>query len=146
MSRRAAAIGLIAGLTLSSCGSGTSDQAVPDRTYHVKLAAMPGAFFPMAPHGSTEATIRVVGARREICWTFGRPSGFTDPTRAEIRLGGPGEYGSLEVALGSRYSPTGCSRQVAARALRAIVTSPQGSYVEIDSWRFPSIGAVRAQL
>jgi hypothetical protein len=107
---------------------------------------MPGAFFPMAPRGSAEATIRVVGARREICWTFGRPSGFTDPTRAEIRLGGPGEYGSLEVALGSRYSPTGCSRQVAARVLGAIVASPQGSYVEIDSRRFPSIGAVRAQL
>lgn len=45
-------------LAISSCGSGG---AVPDRDYRVRLAAMPGAFLPMATSGAAESRIRIEG-------------------------------------------------------------------------------------
>lgn len=119
---------------------------MPNRSYSVALAGMPGAFIPMSPHGSAKGAIRVVGASNEICWSFSRLSGISDPTSAEIRAGIRGEYGSVEVQLGGHYSPSGCTGPLSSLRLAALVASPEGSYVEIDTRRYPTVGAVRAQL
>lgn len=143
---RAVATPLATALVVAACGSGGSGQSVPDRTYSVALAGMPGAFIAMSPHGSAKATIRIVGATREICWTFGQLVGLSDPTSAEIRAGIRGEYGSVEVQLGQHYSPSGCTAPISSLRLGALGASPEANYVEIDTRRYPTIGAVRAQL
>jgi hypothetical protein len=140
------AIALIALIVVVGCGSSRSVEPFPSRSYEIALVGIPGAFAPMAPHGSASATIRFVGSARQVCWSFRDLRGVSDPTSAAIRLGVAGEYGSVLITLGPRYSSGGCTGPVTGTLVNAIVASPAGYYVEIDSRRYSADGAIRAQL
>lgn len=52
----------------------------------------------------------------------------------------------MEVALGSSYNASGCTSALPTTQLKMIEAAPAASYVEIDSRRYDTIGAIRAQL
>jgi hypothetical protein len=136
------AVAAAAALAVGACGAAK----FPERDYRVVLRGVPGAFVPMAPHAHATATVRVLFDQREVCWSFASMSGVADPTRAEIHAGAAGSYGSTEVVLGPHFASSGCTTHVPVAQLNLVLTRPDQSYVEVDSRRYPSIGAIRAQL
>jgi hypothetical protein len=143
----AAAISIIlAAVWLPACGAGSDNPSVSNRTFELGLSGVRGAFVPMSPHGSAKATIRVLGHGDRVCWSFRALEGVTAPTHAEIRLGSAGQYGSVVVALGSRYAASGCTGSLSATALAGLVANPLTYYLEVDTADYPVGGAIRTQL
>jgi len=125
--------------SLAGCGSTAS------MSFVVVLRGAPIGYYKLDARGSASATIDVAKGAREVCWRFSRLAGVPDPAVATIDIGEPDAYGSVEVALGSRFSAGGCTTHVARSRLAAIVHDPGGYYVAIATRAYPVV-AVRSQL
>jgi hypothetical protein len=149
-------------LLLAGCGSGltahpapattsnaattpTTQQAEPASTpsgptrstsvFHVVLSGTP-THHHRPPSG--KATIQILAARGEVCWTFTGVAGIPHPAGAIVGIAStlPSHVGwspgSPFMALGSHYAPRGCVRAVASAAGQ-LQSVPADYYVGIAS-------------
>jgi hypothetical protein len=138
---QAAVVLVLVAVVAGGCGSG-GGATVPSRTWHVLLKSIPEMSGRRA--GGT-ATIRLLADRR-ICWSFGVLDGVSHPTRAHINAGTPDAYGSVVVPLGASYTADGCTKGIDSSLATQIAFSAAAFYVDVENTRYPSIGALRAQL
>lgn len=118
--------------------------AVPSRTYTLKLTGK-GEKPSEAPKGSAAAVISVRGKSLQVCWRFSNLRGFGSPTSAHLYRGGVGTSGKIVVPFATpKFRSQGCAHATAG-LLKAIVKTPHGYYVSIQSAKYPR-GAVRSQL
>jgi hypothetical protein len=114
----------------------------PTRTYKVKLSGsleVPKG----APHGGGTATLKIGGAKNQVCWTF-HLTGIPSPLVSHIHKGAAGVAGPIVIPLGGRFKASGCT--TAGRSLIAqIEAAPSKYYVNVHNGPFPN-GAARAQL
>jgi hypothetical protein len=127
--------------------AGWTGETGPNVAY--PLLKLTSAGFSSAQHASALVTIRVIGSKRQICWSFSKLVGVAHPTTAGLRGGSPGTptggTGSVEISLGTHYSPQGCTPPIAGAGLQSIVNNSAHTYVTVDSRKYPS-GAIFAQL
>jgi hypothetical protein len=98
------------------------------------------------PDGAGSATVTVDPAKRQLCYEV-TVSEIDPPTMAHIHRGAAGAGGPPVVALSAPKDgiAKGCSPELDAATLRAIIANPAAYYVNVHTSSYRA-GALRGQL
>lgn len=102
---------------------------------------------PGDPDGHGSATITLDPETGEACWEL-TAEGIEPVAQSHIHVGGAGESGDVAVPLdvdGFEGTSEGCTPDVEADLLQAIIDEPAGYYVNLHTADFQA-GAIRGQL
>lgn len=129
--------------------SGSTDVVVPEgadeqggRPIEVSMTGAAERPGPGDPDGSGTARFSLNPGQNQICWEL-EWSNIEDPVAAHIHVAPATDPGPVVVPLSPIAS--GCSDSVDRDLIRAILTNPEGYYVNVHTPSFPA-GAIRAQL
>jgi hypothetical protein len=112
----------------------------PER--HVFAARLVGRSRPNAPLRTAHATITLTGL--DLCWSFSRLTRVGTPLRAVIQASPANGLSAPSIALGSRYSKTGCTKLTNA-VVEPLLTTPRRFQIILYTQRYKR-GAARGQL
>ena len=97
--------------------------------------------------GTGTAKLTLDPAAGTACWDI-TVTNIAAVTQSHIHIGAAGASGDVVVPLdvdGFTGSSTGCTQNVAANTLQAVIDGPAGYYVNVHNADFPG-GAIRGQL
>ena len=134
-------LGLLASLALSGV------VAAAETTLSATLAGVTEGENPGNPDGSGTATITLDPDTGEACWDLSS-EGIGAVLQSHIHIGAAGESGDVLIPLdvdGFDGTSEGCTSDVAAADIQAVIDDPAGYYVNLHTEDFPA-GAIRGQL
>jgi len=134
-------LGLIASLALSGV------VAAAETTLTATLAGVTEGENPGDPDGSGTASIVLDPETGEACWDLSS-EGIGAVLQSHIHIGAAGESGDVLIPLdvdGFDGTSEGCTSDVAAADIQAVIDDPAGYYVNLHTEDFPA-GAIRGQL
>ena len=134
-------LGLVASLALSGM------VAAAETTLTATLAGVTEGDNPGDPDGSGTASIVIDPAAGTACWDLSA-TGIEPVTQSHIHVGAAGASGDVVVPLdvdGFEGTSEGCTSDVDAAVLQAVLDNPAGHYVNLHTADFPP-GAIRGQL
>jgi hypothetical protein len=134
-------LGLVAALALAGV------VAAAETTLTATLAGVTEGDNPGDPDGTGTASIVIDPAAGTACWNL-TATGINPVTQSHIHVGAAGVSGGVVVALdvdGFEGSSEGCTSNVDAAVLEAVLANPAGHYVNLHTSDFQA-GAIRGQL
>jgi hypothetical protein len=134
-------LGLIASLALSGV------VAAAETTLTATLAGVTEGENPGNPDGSGAATITLDPDTGEACWDLSSED-IGPVLQSHIHVGAAGASGDVLIPLdvdGFDGTSEGCTSDVAAADIQAVIDDPAGYYVNLHTEDFPA-GAIRGQL
>ncbi|MGH2418479.1 MAG: CHRD domain-containing protein [Candidatus Limnocylindria bacterium] len=134
-------LGLLASLALSGA------VVAAETTLTATLAGVTEGENPGNPDGSGTASVVLDPATGEACWEL-MSDGIGAVTQSHIHVGAAGASGGVVVPLdvdGFDGTSEGCTSDVDAAVLQAVIDNPAGHYVNLHTEDFPA-GAIRGQL
>ena len=137
----AVTLGLVASLALAGV------VVAAETTLTAELAGVTEGANPGNPDGSGTASVTLDPETGEACWNL-TAEGIGPVLQSHIHVGGEGVAGDVVVPLdvdGFEDSSEGCTSDVEADVLQAVIDDPAGHYVNLHTEDFPA-GAIRGQL
>jgi len=137
----AVTLGLVASLTLAGVVQAAETTLTAD------LAGVTEGENPGNPDGSGSASVVLDPETGEACWELSAED-IGPVLQSHIHVGAAGVSGGVEVPLdvdGFDGTSEGCTEDVEADVLQAIIDEPAGYYVNLHTEDFPA-GAIRGQL
>lgn len=137
----AVTLGLVASLAVVGVVMGA------ETTLTAELAGVTEGANPGNPDGSGTASVTLDPETGEACWNL-MAEGIGPVLQSHIHVGGAGVAGDVVVPLdtdGFEDSSEGCTEDVEADVLQAVIDDPAGHYVNLHTDDFPA-GAIRGQL
>ena len=134
-------LGLVASLALAGVVT-----AAPT-TLTATLAGVTEGDNPGDPDGTGTASVVLDPAAGTACWNLSA-TGIEPVTQSHIHVGAAGVSGDVVVPLdvdGFEGTSEGCTMDVDAAVLQAVLDDPAGHYVNLHTADFPP-GAIRGQL
>jgi hypothetical protein len=134
-------LGLVASLALAGVVT-----AAPT-TLTATLAGVTEGDNPGDPDGTGTASVVLDPAAGTACWNLSA-TGIEPVTQSHIHVGAAGVSGDVVVPLdvdGFEGTSEGCTMDVDAAVLQAVIDNPAGHYVNLHTADFPP-GAIRGQL
>jgi hypothetical protein len=134
-------LGLLASLALSGV------VVAAPTTLTATLAGVTEGENPGNPDGSGTASVVLDPDTGEACWEL-MAEGIGPVTQSHIHVGAAGVSGGVVVPLdvdGFDGTSEGCTSDVDAAVLQAVIDAPAGHYVNLHTDDFPA-GAIRGQL
>ncbi len=134
-------LGLLASLALSGV------VVAAPTTLTATLAGVTEGENPGNPDGSGTASVVLDPDTGEACWEL-MAEGIGPVTQSHIHVGAAGVSGGVVVPLdvdGFDGTSEGCTSDVDAAVLQAVIDDPAGHYVNLHTEDFPA-GAIRGQL
>ena len=134
-------LGLVASLTLAGVVQAAETTLTAD------LAGVTEGDNPGNPDGSGSATVVLDPETGEACWEL-MADGIGAVLQSHIHVGAEGVSGDVVVPLdvdGFDGTSEGCTSDVDADVLQAVIDDPAGHYVNLHTEDFPA-GAIRGQL
>jgi hypothetical protein len=134
-------LGLLASLALSGV------VVAAPTTLTATLAGVTEGENPGNPDGSGTASVVLDPETGEACWEL-MAEGIGPVTQSHIHVGAEGVSGDVVVPLdvdGFDGTSEGCTSDVDAAVLQAVIDDPAGHYVNLHTEDFPA-GAIRGQL
>jgi hypothetical protein len=134
-------LGLVASLALAGM------VAAAETTLTATLAGASEVGNPGDPDGTGTASIVIDPAAGTACWNLSA-TGIEPVTQSHIHVGAADVSGDVVVPLdvdGFEGTSEGCTSNVDAAVLQAVLDNPAGHYVNLHTADFPP-GAVRGQL
>jgi len=137
----AVTLGLLASLALAGGVLGAPT------TLTAELAGAAEDDNPGDEDGTGSASVTLDPETGEACWNL-TAEGIEPVAQSHIHIGGEGESGDVAVPLdvdGFEGTSEGCTSDVDAQVLQAVIDDPAGHYVNLHTEDFPA-GAIRGQL
>jgi CHRD domain len=134
-------LGLVASLALAGM------VAAAETTLTATLAGVTEGDNPGDPDGTGTASVVIDPAAGTACWNLSA-TGIEPVTQSHIHVGAAGVSGDVVVPLdvdGFEGTSEGCTSDVDAAVLQAVLDDPAGHYVNLHTADFPP-GAIRGQL
>ncbi len=134
-------LGLLASLALSGV------VVAAETTLTATLAGVTEGENPGNPDGSGSASVVLDPETGEACWEL-TAEGIGPVLQSHIHVGAEGVSGDVVVPLdvdGFDGTSEGCTSDVDAAVLQAVIDDPAGHYVNLHTEDFPA-GAIRGQL
>jgi hypothetical protein len=134
-------LGLVASISLAGL------VAAAPTTLTATLAGVTEGNNPGDPDGTGTASVVLDPAAGTACWNLSA-TGIEPVTQSHIHVGAAGVSGDVVVPLdvdGFTGTSEGCTMDVDAAVLQAVLDNPAGHYVNLHTADFPP-GAIRGQL
>ena len=134
-------LGLVASLALAGM------VAAAETTLTATLAGVTEGDNPGDPDGTGTASVVIDPAAGTACWNL-TATGIEPVTQSHIHVGAAGVSGDVVVPLdvdGFEGTSEGCTSDVDAAVLQAVLDDTAGHYVNLHTADFPP-GAIRGQL
>ncbi len=138
-------VALLLGLVASLAAAGIV--AAAETTLTATLAGVTEGDNPGDPDGTGTASVVIDPAAGTACWDL-TATGIEPVTQSHIHVGAAGVSGGVVVPLdvdGFTGTSEGCTSDVDAAVLQAVLDDPAGHYVNLHTEDYPP-GAIRGQL